>query len=198
MQIIARKITNLTDARYFAAKDVAYLGFNLEKGTEGYLDPMYMQAMREWVEGPAITGEFSAATPLSVINEAIRFYGLNAVIVPESIRAISLESSDIIVKIGVKKGTPLPLIDANHATQKVTLLLELEDINDSWSAYIDLLNGSPLPYFLQFDAPVSELQEILPQIQPLGLCFTGGEEEAVGVKSFDEIEAFFDVLSETI
>ena len=35
MLIKASRITNLTDARYFAAKEVDFLGFNLEEGTEG-------------------------------------------------------------------------------------------------------------------------------------------------------------------
>ena len=32
--IFARRITNLTDARYFAAKEAAYLGFMMEPGVE--------------------------------------------------------------------------------------------------------------------------------------------------------------------
>ena len=47
MLLKATAVMNLTDARYFAAKEVDYLGFNLEEGTEGYLDPMYMKAIRE-------------------------------------------------------------------------------------------------------------------------------------------------------
>ena len=58
MLIKASRLTNLTDARYFAAKDVQFLGFNLEAGTPGHLDPMYMRAIREWVQGPVILGEF--------------------------------------------------------------------------------------------------------------------------------------------
>jgi phosphoribosylanthranilate isomerase len=76
--IKASRVAHLTDARYFAAKEVDYLGFNLEAGTEGYLDPMYMKAIREWVEGPKIVGEFSH-TPIRVVLEASAFYGLDVV-----------------------------------------------------------------------------------------------------------------------
>jgi len=78
MLIKATRITNLTDARYFAAQAVRFLGFNLEEGTEGYLDPMYMRAIREWVEGPVIVGEFSSS-PVEIVREAATFFGLDAV-----------------------------------------------------------------------------------------------------------------------
>jgi hypothetical protein len=35
---------------------------------------------------------------------------------------------------------------------------------------------------------------LLQSLQPAGISLVGGEEERVGVKSFDEIEAIFDVL----
>ncbi len=79
MLLYASSITNLTDARYFAAREVDFLGFNFEAGTPGYLDPMYMKAMREWVEGPRIAGEFSRAAA-AVVREAAEFYGLDAVL----------------------------------------------------------------------------------------------------------------------
>ena len=84
MIIKASTITNLTDARYFAAQEVDYLGFNLEPDTPGFLDPIYMKAMREWVQGPKIVGEF-ANMPLAHIQEAAQFYGLDAVQIPLSI-----------------------------------------------------------------------------------------------------------------
>ncbi|MFN0036896.1 MAG: hypothetical protein ACKVUS_17710, partial [Saprospiraceae bacterium] len=74
----AGRVAHLTDARYFAAKEVDFLGFNLEEGTEGYLDPMYMKAIREWVQGPKIVGEFSRST-VAVVREAAAFFGMDAV-----------------------------------------------------------------------------------------------------------------------
>ena len=81
MLIKASGITNLTDARYFAAKEVDFLGFNLEENTEGYLDPMHMKAIREWVQGPKVVGEFTHAST-HYVREAAAFFGLDAVQVP--------------------------------------------------------------------------------------------------------------------
>ena len=90
MLIKASRITNLTDARYFAARDAAFLGFILEPGADGYLDPVFMQAMREWVEGPKIIGEFNEATPPVHIAEAADFYHLDGVLAPFSEEIVSM------------------------------------------------------------------------------------------------------------
>ncbi|MEY3239879.1 MAG: hypothetical protein RIR11_1317 [Bacteroidota bacterium] len=193
MKVLARRITNLTDARYFAAKDVAYLAFNMEAGTEGYLDPMYMQAMREWVEGPIITGEFNDGTSLEIINEAVRFYNLGAVIVPDTLRHAQIEAPEIIVKIMLHQAQTSAIEPPN--TENITaLLLELNDPSVSWLDMQDLLAHTSIPIILQFDAAPVALPDILRYVLPYGISLTGGEEEAVGVKSFDEVEEIFDLL----
>lgn len=78
MLIKASRVTNLTDARYFAARNASYIGFNLEEGTEDYLDPIYMKAIREWLEGPRMVGEFGSVSP-AVAAEAASFLGLDAI-----------------------------------------------------------------------------------------------------------------------
>ena len=61
-RVKASQITNLTDARYFAAWEVEWLGFNFDKGSENYIQPQVMKAIKEWVEGPKLVGEFSFAS----------------------------------------------------------------------------------------------------------------------------------------
>ena len=58
-QIKASQITNLTDARYFAAWGVEWLGFGLESGQDYFVTTAQMAAIKEWVEGPKMVGEFS-------------------------------------------------------------------------------------------------------------------------------------------
>lgn len=66
--IKASQISNLTDARYFAARGVEWLGFNLVPGTEGYTAPQQVQAIRGWVEGPKMVGEFGLQTAEEIIG----------------------------------------------------------------------------------------------------------------------------------
>lgn len=194
MLIKAARITNLTDARYFAAKEVDFLGFNLEAGTEGYLDPMYMKAIREWVEGPKIVGEFSRSSA-AYVRESAAFFGLDAVQV----------TADYISQLSVLEGLEIILeIPENEqrfyreAAPRVSYFLL--KINTGSPALlpgqIPFLKNlcAEYPVLLQTDAAAGHLNSILMEINPAGLNLVGSEEETVGVKSFDEIEAIFELL----
>lgn len=201
MLIKASRITNLTDARYFAAKEVDFLGFNLEEGTEGYLDPMYMKAIREWVEGPKIVGEFSNA-PLAYVREAASFFGLDAVQIgaKESNKLADLEGLAILLEVPeghlsdpsfFRAAAPYAsffLIKANSA--------DMPPPEDVQAGYLQLLKSicAEYPVLLQTDASEAYLVDLLETVRPSGLSIIGGEEEKVGVKSFDEIEAVFEAL----
>lgn len=194
MLIKASRITNLTDARYFAAKEVDFLGFNLEEGTEGYLDPMYMKAIREWVAGPKIVGEFSRSSP-PYVREAAAFFGLDAVQVTTDFisQLADLEGLDIILEVRendqrfFRDAAPFVsffLMKMNSGSQG-SLPEQIQFLKNICAEY---------PVLLQTDAAAKQLSAILEVIQPAGLSLVGGEEELVGVKSFDEIEAIFEAL----
>ncbi|NJN34709.1 MAG: hypothetical protein HC817_11125 [Saprospiraceae bacterium] len=69
LKIKANAITNLTDARYFAAKEVEWLSFNFIENAPDYIEPMRARAIFEWVEGPKILGEFATLT-----DDELTFY----------------------------------------------------------------------------------------------------------------------------
>lgn len=198
MLIKASTITNLTDARYFAAKEVDFLGFNLEEGTPGYLDPLYMKAIREWVQGPKITGEFDR-TPAATVREAAGFYGLDAVQITRPDDLELLKGLEVIFYVpaqpeiaGVQavleavSGVNFFLLDFSPVAGAETLLLE------NAAAWRELF--AAFPTLLQLDVPAEALPPLLEVLQPAGLALRGGEEEMVGVKSFEEIDAVFETL----
>lgn len=198
MLIKASAITNLTDARYFAAKAVDFLGFNLEEGTPGYLDPLYMKAIREWVQGPKITGEFDR-TPAATVREAAGFYGLDAVQVTRADDLDLLEGLEVILYLpakadvagvrsafGAVSGVSYFLLDFSQIPEAEKVLLE------NAGAWRQLFAG--FPTLLQLNVPAAALNDLLNALQPAGLALRGGEEETVGVKSFDEIDAVFETL----
>ncbi|MBK8557166.1 MAG: hypothetical protein IPL65_15985 [Lewinellaceae bacterium] len=197
MIILASRITSLTDARYFAAKNVSYLGFNLESNAEGFLDPIYMKAIREWVEGPQIVGAFSH-TPVEEIREAAIFYGLDAVELSDK------NLSDLSTMGGI------PVLLRTAYTGDMDALASVLEAANGKAVYIVVENlfwssisaaqadwralCSRAPLLLDIDVSPTELPAMLDALQPAGLSFSGSEEEKVGVKSFDEIDALFDVL----
>lgn len=193
--IKAARITNLTDARYFAAREVAFLGFNLEEGTEGYLDPMYMKAMREWVEGPKITGEY-ADLPAEVVREAADFFSLDAVQLRASVHARAL---GLFEGLTVLLWVDLPLDEAADLMAQAAPVVAffVLDVSEShWMEQRDLLQRlcAQYPVLINPDLASDRLPELLETLRPAGLNLHGGEEEKTGVKSFDELEEIFDML----
>lgn len=202
MLIKASRITNLTDARYFAAREVDFLGFNLESGTPGYLDPIYMKAMREWVEGPRIVGEFSLS-PAHVVREAAAFYGLDAVQLRADTHGpelAALEGLTVLLELPAAADPSLlaPVLRAasEWAAYFVLDFTEKKSDQDDFRLHAPAWKAlfAQYPVLLRLDAAPEQLPALLQELQPAGLDLLGGEEEQVGLKSFDEIEAIFDLL----
>ncbi len=196
MLLYASTITNLTDARYFAAREVNFLGFNLETGTPGYLDPIYMKAMREWVEGPAITGEFSRSTATTVL-EAADFFGLDAVCLRGThyLDALPMfEGRTLLLEIepGVGLAETERIFEQAAPWVKWFILHFSGADAAETAAWQNLFRRYPA--LLQPEVAAEQLPQLIADYQPAGLLLRGGEEVQVGVKSFDEIEAIFEAL----
>lgn len=203
MLIKASSIQNLTDARYFAAQNVNWLGFNIEPNTANFLDPIYMNAMREWVQGPHIVGEFTT-TSIEVALEAAHFYGLDAL-------QIGLEALDnyptpieIPLFLAVQLGqqylpTQLPnfFAKSTHADQHFLLIFDQKnDTTQQILQHRDFWRKlcSEFPIIFQFDFQPNLLPKFLDTIEPAGVSILGGSEERVGVKNFDELEEIFEII----
>lgn len=198
MLIKASRITSLTDARYFAAKEVDFLGFNLEEGTEGYLDPMYMKAIREWVEGPRIVGEFSASA-VETVREAAVFFGLDAVQV--SAREHGNRLSEL---AGLSVFLDMDLAGKPENWEKQLqetagfVAFYLIRVDTNWRKSASQLQAvcARYPVLLRFSGPAGEVPALLAALPAAGLELLGGEEEQVGVKSFDELEDVFEAIGQ--
>lgn len=64
-KVIAMNVTNLTDARYFAARGIDYLLFDLDE-----MDVSHILEIKEWVEGPEILLLFSAQS-INDVDECV-------------------------------------------------------------------------------------------------------------------------------
>jgi phosphoribosylanthranilate isomerase len=205
LKIKASQITNLTDARYFAAKEVEWLSFNFAEKAENYIEPMRARAMFDWVEVPHIVGEFDGFDA-----EAVNFYaenwGLKAVQVGEGTEVFDVKSNYIIKNININNTTDVnALSDILTPFQPIVAAFELDFEQNNVSFSDVKTTGYPLSIndlsqlcgdfniILNIDFQLFELEEIL-ALKPFGLSLKGGEEERVGVKSFDELDEIFDKL----
>jgi len=201
-QIKASQITNLTDARYFAAWGVEWLGFGLESGQDYFVPTTQMAAIKEWIEGPKIVGEFSGLD-IELIQQSVGLLNLNAVEVSRFANLSELQLSiPIIMNMVISEDlTPETVIEILRSNEKIEFFILDFEKNSSTNDFRKKfpptwLNGlvKQYPIFIRSNANTYSLEEITKSIQPLGISLAGGEEEKVGLKSFEELDEIFEEL----
>ena len=192
MKTLATRITTLTDARYFAAREVGFLAFRIEEGMDGFIDPMLVKAIKEWVEGPAILGEFERFSA-EAVRETVAFLGLNGAVVGAAFSTKSLfELGGLRVFREISEKNPARLA-AQMAVEKALVEAFLIDADHFSTGFLSEM-AAQFPVFLKTSASPEDILSLVEAIKPAGLIFTGSEEEKTGLRSFDEIEAVFEAL----
>jgi len=209
IKVFASNITNLTDARYFAAWEVECLGFNFTQKSESYIAPQSMKAIKEWVEGVSFAGEFPFAT-IEDINESIELLEI------DTVQVGMFTEVDVLEKISNAKVIKEVVItnemtsqDLEQHLEKYThhvdmFLLSFEKNGITWEMLKDensnlvkaLLEKICNQYkiILSINFTKENLDEIISIPNIYGINVKGGEEEKVGVKSFDELDEIFEAL----
>jgi phosphoribosylanthranilate isomerase len=209
MYVKASAITNLSDARYFAAQySVEWMGFCLEEGNDAYMPPHLIKAMKEWIEGPKIVGEFGLQSNEEILDQ-IQNIGLDMV----QLSMFSTASAEkirtqvpVIQEIVIEKDSTEQVVLAqinSFANQADYLLLDFE--KSAW-AFSELVRSQTIsldflqricqqfPIILSINANAIQLNSLIQSIEPQAISLKGGEEERVGYKSFDELNDLFDTI----
>lgn len=201
IDVQASAITNLTDARYFAAREAKYLCFDL---SDGSVTPQAVAAIKEWVDGMEIVANFSAesveeitalADDLSLdVVQLGTFYQITDI---EQLASYKL-AKQIIIE---------PQVDwQNYEAQLAQLspfihhfILDFQKSNITWSDLTPLQIGQLKKWCVQYKIildlsfQTDQLPELL-QLAPHAIDLKGGEEEKVGFKSYDELDDILDLL----
>lgn len=202
--IKASRITNLTDARYFSAWEVAYLGFNLEEGTEGYTQPKDARTIMEWLEGPKYIAELGAFPDVPEVAAWLKDTDWHGVQLPTlcpvaTVQAFHALSIPVIKEIVWNETSHWSHIQAEYARLAPYVECFLLDFSQN---QVDLPTHLPHvqaitqlhPTLLDFPMGGILASEWLEKLKPLGFAIKGGEEEKVGYKSFDELDGIFESL----
>lgn len=207
-KVKASAVTNLTDARYFAAREVEWLGLPLGQGAESNVAPAAAKAFVEWVDGVKIVGEFgfSDAAEIQEMHEYLWFDAVQVGMFTPLEELMKLERLAIIKEVIFEKSASEKELAEHLSTYAARcdyFLLNFEKTGITWE---DVKAGQPFSVealralcekyqvILAMDFSPENLPEILTQINPHGLNLTGGEEEKVGFKSFDELDEILDEL----
>ncbi|MEN0002725.1 MAG: N-(5'-phosphoribosyl)anthranilate isomerase [Bacteroidota bacterium] len=205
-KVKASSITNLTDARYFAAWEVQWLGFCLDPKSEDYIQPKNMNAIQAWVDGVTIVGEFElqSADEIATSIELLKL---------PCIQVGMFTSAEILIELNAKvpviKEIVPPAEQGLHQLEELLdefvpycslFLLQLEKIGISWNDLDNAQKASlqalcaTYPIILSMAIEATQLDSFLEAIKPVGLNVKGGVEEKVGYKSFDELDDLFEAM----
>ena len=192
-RVKAGKVDNLTDARYFAAMGVDYLGFCCNTGTELYCAPSKIKEITEWVEGPVFVLEFDGwqhedeiKTILdSGLGQALHVgafstYTANfGVPVFKDFMLDALRETDF-------SGVDFPVIRSDRPFSSISndTLMAIQAISATREVFLDLPFG------------ISDIDAIRSSLPGCGLIVRGGMEEKTGIKSFSDLDEIFDFLTE--
>ena len=206
LPIKAAAIRNLTDARYFAAWITDWMSFPMDE-----VSPGEYAAMCEWVEGPRMAGEFGHL-PVEEVLAICRETGLEGVQVgtffdPENLDA--LREHFIFQERIIENDTSISELRTWLSVRKAKVHVFLLDFSANGVSWAQLCEKSQpfswkdlqslcheYPIWLDIPVAPQDLSEMVETLQPAGLNLKGGEEEKVGYKSFEDLDAYFEVLEE--
>jgi phosphoribosylanthranilate isomerase len=206
-KVKATAVTNLTDARYFAAWEVAWLGFNFNTGEDTYIPPQTMKAIKEWVDGVKIIGEFGLQ-PAEDIMAAVDLLELDAVqldtfAATETLQFLHQQEVPVIKEMVLAEASELNQLEPQLQEQSTYVdyfLLNFDKNGIQWSSLhsqeIEQLKylSERYPVLLSIGISGEEVLEMLDTVSIAGISVRGGEEEKVGFKSFDELDDIFEAL----
>jgi len=206
----ASSISNLTDARYFAAWHVDWLGFDLTADGLAVLPLPEVKEIKDWIEGPKIVGEL-AVLDVEQSQQIIDFLALKYIQVGmhtpvEYLNSLNVDS--IIKEVIIEPTTTFEELKTHLSTYfdyVDSFLINFDKNKLDWSA---VESGTTLTVaqlqevcqqyevFLSIDFTPRNINNILKTMEPLGISVKGGMEEKVGLKSYDELDDLFELLEE--
>jgi hypothetical protein len=205
MQIWANNIKNLTDGRYFAAYNAAWISFCFDPSSIHYIAPNIAAGIAGWLDGPEIAGCFGEQQSAADIENIAKTLNLQAVILKTTHNRREWPQVPLFFEIAANT----PNFNENYLGQLLEehriargFIVDFSEISGGWSelyadkkAYLNTLKQATSQALIYLKCHVSAadlptIQAELPFLQ--GILIQGGEEEAVGVKNFDDLDELMD------
>ncbi|MFZ1703919.1 MAG: hypothetical protein WAT79_06205 [Saprospiraceae bacterium] len=193
IQIKVNGIYHLTDARYFAAHEVNYLGFCIDEDQPNHCSVQKIKEIVSWLEGPTYVLETNQPLSMDKIvfymeETGISFFHLGKEVVDFPILPQITYFKDVLISQLSNKTLndihfPVILIeDLENSLNKNTIDM-LQSFCRTKTCFLDIPNHNP-----------DDLIMVAQQIKASGLIFHGGDEEKTGIKNYDVMDEFFERL----
>ena len=178
-KIYASAVSNLSDARYFAAMGVDLIGFELSEQT----DVQKIAEIISWVEGPAIAVEITEDSWTPKVLEGIDILKPAYLVLPIYWNDIPyFGEKEVLIKkymdeVAEEDAAIIRICDVSLSSLSVAQLGELK---------------SQQNVYLEAAWTADDVDFAVTHFPKLGMVIRGGEEEAPSIKSFDELDEFFE------
>ena len=184
-KIMANKINSLTDARYFAAWNVDYLGFDLDVVLQNLELLNSYREIIEWLVGPKFLGSTSRLHIGQEIIDIINSLNLDALIVNEFVeKNLSLE-----IEYFTQINTP-----EEAATGNIINNFLIADASEL-SKFISVNQHNSCNIFVDLNQCNRSLEKVL-NSDIAGVVLHGGLEEKVGLMDFDQLDHYLEKIFE--
>lgn len=203
MELFARKIENLTDARYFAAWNIDYLSFEIPHADgPSSISMADITEIKNWLSGPSYIGEYAMGFSWEEIERHNEQLDLDHICIDQFFDFDQIPStieSPIFIQCHIddKEQATTFLEKASAFAFPFHLILSSSVASfDSYKDVIAQINqlNTNKKNWLDFPITSSDAEKLDSTHHELGICFRGGMEEKVGVKSFDQLDEIFDIL----
>lgn len=178
IKIYASGIQDLTVARYFAAMDVSLAGFAINSQNIGTI-----YSIKEWIEGPKTVAEFDHTTSADDQEDLFLTSGTDYLLLPYD-RASECLVPSIVVIDDINQAADAAIVvykvGTNLKPTEVDTFVIIE--KKDRTVYFDLPQFSP------------EWVQFLASFPNTGIVVRTGTEDKPGIKSFDEVDALFEML----
>lgn len=199
-------ITNLEDARFASGALADYLGFIFYPDSPRYIEPAKAGAINNWIEGPLKVGVF-VNQPLDDVNRIVKETGIDMVQLhgSESPEYCSLIESPVIKAIHISENTLVNDLQnkALEYSSVADYLLFDTKISGQWGGTGKIFDWNVLesiskeiPFFLSGGLNASNVKKAIETVQPAVVDLSSGLEESPGLKDFDKVEEFFEIMNE--
>ena len=188
--ILVRHITHLTDARYFAAMGVDWISMKLDADPKSF---MRWHSIRDWVEGVKLLAE-PASGDEELLARVIIDAKPDGILLPEGVE-FEVPEGIVRFKVGMDFSDPLPYFDelSTSPIEGAMILAGPLPPEEGAMIYSDFPEEGVM-VFLEAEWTLEKIQEVLSSGYRGGFCFYGGQEDAIGVRDYEEMDEMIEAI----
>lgn len=200
--IKASSITNLTDARYFAAQGVDFITFNINPESENFVPMETILEFKKWISGPRMVlecGDLEADTIIEIAEKLqidcieINFdYNVDAFhnypfTIFEKVILTDEKTFDEVANRGRSAYKIIDCVTSGFTYEKV--------LENDWHELFYKLSEI-CPIFIEMQIDKNYLADALQNMNPYGIQISGSSENKIGEKNYELIDAIFDSIEQ--